>query len=278
MNNNKIYENVSILVVGYDGYKDVWDHFFTLINKYWKDRPKTYLATSELVPVYENVTVLPAGKDSEWSKRAYNALTQIDTDYVILMLEDFFITKFVDNDIVEGTLQEIITNKIKFYQLQSPNYNRDKKIGTPYKGNEYVRVIPQNKDYVLNLQTVIWNREYLLSVIGKENYNAWIFEFNNIHHTDINVKRTEYLIDVRNVLNITHAIVQSKYLRGAIKYLKKINYTIDTTERPTFTIMDQFKYDLKTFVSDHAPECLVPFLKKIGKLMKVDFVSDRVLK
>ena len=69
-----IYDEVSVLVVGYDGYIDVWNHFFNLINIYWKDRPKTYLATSELSPNYENVEVITAGKGAEWSKKAYIAL------------------------------------------------------------------------------------------------------------------------------------------------------------------------------------------------------------
>ena len=34
-----IYNDVSILVVGYDGYIDVWNHFFELMNKYWSERP-----------------------------------------------------------------------------------------------------------------------------------------------------------------------------------------------------------------------------------------------
>lgn len=275
MNNKALYE-VSILVVGFDGYTDVWDHFFNLIEKYWPERPKTYLATSELKPTYKNVTALPAGPNTEWSRRAYNALQQIDTSYVILMLEDFFISDYVNNSTLADCIDSIKANGIKYYQIQSPNYKRDRKIGSPFGGNDNIRIIPKDKQYALNLQTVIWDREYLMSVIGTENYNAWLFEMNNIQKEDMNEDQMRYLIDTRNILNITHAIVQSKYLRGAIKHMSKIGYNIDTNVRPSFSILEQFKYDLKNIVSDHAPQCLVRPLKSIGKLMGVDFVTDRI--
>ena len=114
---DNIFDKVSILVVGFDGYIDVWNHFFYLMNKYWKDRPKTYLATSELSPKYENVEVIKAGKGSEWSKRAYSALEQIHTPYVILMLEDFFITDYVNNDVVQECLELVEKDDIKLFEL-----------------------------------------------------------------------------------------------------------------------------------------------------------------
>ena len=32
MEKDRFYDDISILVIGYDGYKDVWDHFFALMN------------------------------------------------------------------------------------------------------------------------------------------------------------------------------------------------------------------------------------------------------
>ena len=41
-------KDLSILIIGYDGYKDVWDIDIKLLNKYWSNRPKT--------PIYNMVT------------------------------------------------------------------------------------------------------------------------------------------------------------------------------------------------------------------------------
>lgn len=273
---NNIYDEVSVLVVGYDGYIDVWNHFFDLMNKYWVDRPKTYLASSELCPKYENVEVINAGKDSEWSKRAYVALDKINTPYVILMLEDFFISDYVNNDIVEECLELIKSDNIKFYQILVQLVKQSWEKGKSYKGNKHIHIIPKNKKYGINLQAAIWKTDFLKEKIGRENYNAWKFEMNQLGVENYNKEKIEYLIDDRNILNITHAVVQSRYLRGAVKKMKKIGCNIDLEERPALSRKEDFKYNLKLLMYSITPKCLIKPAKTIGRLMKVDFVTDRL--
>lgn len=273
-----LYDDVSILVVGFDGYIDVWNHFFALMNKYWADRPQTYLATSELTPVYENVHVIPTGKNTEWSKRTAIALEQIKTPYVILMLEDFFISDYVDNDVVKSCIEMVEQDNIKFYQILVQLLKQTWEKGKPYKGNKHIHVIPTDKKYGVNLQAAIWQTQYLKEKIGNENYNAWQFEMNQLNAEKYNENKIEYLIDDRNILKITHAVVQSKYLRGAIKKMNKIGHTIDTSEREALSKKEDFKYNLKLFMYSATPKCLVKPAKAIGRLLKVDFVTDRLSK
>ena len=269
------FDDVSILVVGFDGYIDVWNHFFKLMNKNWPDRPKTYLASSELTPHFDNVEVIPAGPNSEWSLRAQTALNQIKTPYVILMLEDFFVSKPVDNNRVREALDLIKRDNIKFYQILVQLIKQTWEKGKSYKGHNNIRIIPQEKKYPLNLQAAIWNTSYLREVIGSGNYNAWQFEINQID-VHCNVERIDSLIDVTNILNITHTVVQSKYLRGAVKDLEKMGYSIDLSERPLLSKSEDFKYMLKLFMYSATPKCLVKPFKKVGKLFNVDFVTDRI--
>lgn len=273
-----IFDDVSVLIIGFDGYKDVWDHCIALMNKYWKDRPKTYLATSELIPDYDNVEIITAGSNAEWSRKVQVALNTIHTPYVILMLEDFFITDQVDNEILKQVLNMVKTDNIKFYQLLVQLLKQTWEKGDPYKGNRHIHVIPKDKKYGINLQAAIWNTEFLREKVGTENYNAWIFEMNQLKTEDYNTKRIEYLIDDRNILNITHAVVQSKYLRGAIKKLRNINHDINRDERDVLSKTENFKYNLKLFMYSMTPKCLVKLAKKIGKMLKVDFVTDRLSK
>lgn len=273
-----IYNDVSILVVGYDGYIDVWNHFFELMNKYWSERPKTYLATSELTPHYDSVEVIPAGKNTEWSKRASVALEKIETPYVILMLEDFFISDYVDNDLVRASLKLVEENQIKFYQILVQLIKQSWEKGKPYKGNKHIHIVPRNKKYGINLQAAIWNTDFLREKIGDGNYNAWKFEMNQLETENYNDKKIEYLIDDRNILNITHTIVQSQYLRSAIRKMEKINHHIDPSERKILSKKEDFKYNLKLFMYSVTPKALTKPAKMIGKMMKIDFVTDRLSK
>ena len=273
-----LYDDVSILVVGFDGYVDVWNHFFELMNKYWPNRPRTYLATSEAKPEYEGVEVVTAGPNTEWSLRARAGLEKITTPYVILMLEDFFITDYVDDMLVKECLELVERDNILFYQILVQLIKQTWEKGKPYKGNKRIHIIPSDKKYGVNLQAAIWNTDFLKEKIGNENYNAWLFEMNQLDSERYNQEKIEYLIDDRNILNITHTVVQSKYLRGAVKKFEKQGHHIDLNERPMLSKKDDFKYNLKLFMYSANPKWLVGPAKTIGRLMKVDFVTDRLSK
>lgn len=276
--NNTVWDNkdLSILIVGFDGYKDVWDIDIHLLNKYWSNRPKTYLATSVLRPEYNDVEIIPAGEGSEWSRKAYNALKVIKTRYVLLLLEDFFVSSPVDNALILDSLQLIKDNDIKFYQVLVQLIKSSWEKGDSFQGNKHIKIIPHDKKYPINLQAAIWDREFLLETIGEGNYNAWQFEIKQIVIENLNVGKIEYLIDNRNILNIEHTIVQSKYLRAPLKRLLKNEPQIDISDREILSVKEDFKYQFKLLMYSLTPKCLVKPFKKIGRWLRVDFVTDRV--
>ncbi len=269
-------KDLSILIIGYDGYKDVWDIDIYLLNKYWNNRPKTYLATSVLKPDYRNVSIITSGEGAEWSMKAYNALTKIRTKYVLLLLEDFFISSPVDNQLVIDSLQLIKDNNIKFYQVLVQLIKSSWEKGASFHGDKHIKIIPPNKKYPLNLQAAIWDREFLLKTIGEGNYNAWQFEIKHISIGDINVSKTEFLIDDRNILNIEHTIVQSKYLRAPLRRLHKREPQIEISGRDVLSIKEDFKYRFKLLMYSITPSCLIKPFKRIGRWLSIDFVTDRV--
>lgn len=271
-------KDLSVLIIGFDGYKDVWDIDVYLLNKNWGNRPKTYLATSLLEPQYEGVEIISAGEGSEWSIKAYNALKAIKTKYVLLLLEDFFVSATVDSSKVLDCLELIKSNNIKFYQVLVQLYKSTWEKGAPFKGNKHIHIISKDKKYPLNLQAAIWDREFLLDTIGEGNYNAWQFEIKQIANETINEGKIEYLIDDRNILNIEHTIVQSKYLRAPLKRILKQNPDIDISGREVLSRKENFKYQLKLLMYSITPRSLVKLFKRIGRLLNIDFVTDRVSK
>ncbi|HFR4093045.1 TPA: hypothetical protein ACHWJB_001758 [Streptococcus suis] len=263
--------NVSLLIIGYDPYEDVWNHYFELLNKYWKERPKTYLATNSLAPIYEGVTVIPAGDDAEWSKKVQKSLSLIETDYVILLLEDFFTTNFVDNNRLNDLLEIISENEIKYCKL----LNQAKFRGKTFKNYNFLRVTPNSDGYAISLQPSIWDKQFLSDCVGDENYNAWIFELYKVRDYIPNKVTIDVISDDRNVLEITHAIVQSQYLRKAVRVFSRQNYLFDYTKRGIMSFSDTIRYRVKIFFAQYTPKFLWDSFKLIGRLMKVNFVSDK---
>ncbi len=267
------FKDIAIVVIGYDPYKDVWDHYFCLLNKYWPDRPQTYLVTNAITPKYDNVTVIPAGHDAEWSKKVQMAINNIDKKYFILLLEDFFATRPIDNNTVVELLNIISFNDIKYCKL----LNQSKIKGLHFKENKNLHVIARDEEYGISLQPAIWNTQFLSQILGRDNYNAWIFEFNQVREKNWNKDRIDSIADDRNVLQITHSIVQSKYLPSAIRKFRSQKYFIDTSDRPALSFLENFKYRTKCIVSEYSPQWSKKILKSIGRILGVDFVSDRQL-
>lgn len=271
MKNN--FENISLLIVGYDGYNDVWNHYFELLNKNWIDRPKTFLATNVLEPSYKNVKVIPCGENSEWSDKVRISLNLIDTKYVILLLEDFFTVDVVNNESLRYLIQIIEDNKIDYCKL----LNQSKIKGKLFNGIKNLHIIDKNEKYGISLQPSIWNKNYLKSIIGDDSYNAWLFELKMVDNPIQNKEKINCLAYNDNILNIVHSIVQSKYLKSAVRELKKYGYNIDESERDFFSTKDTIKYRLKRFFSENIKnEILRKNFKKIGKKLQIDFVSDRI--
>lgn len=268
-------EKLTVLIIGFDGYVDVWRHSADLLNRFWKNRPRTILANSELRPNYQNIEIVNAGKDAEWSKKAIEALKVIDTEYVLLMLEDFFISAEIENETIANTLRFMDTENIDYCQVLVQAFNQSWVQAKSYKGNKHILAIDSNKKYPINLQAAIWRKSYLQEALGEGNYNAWTFEMNHMYDI-VNTDRISCVIDDTNMLHIIHGIVQSKYLRNAKRKLKKLGCNISDDERATLSFKDDFKYNFKLLMYSIVPSGMQNGAKKIGKLFKIDFVTDRL--
>ena len=84
----------AVLVCSCDKYEDTWIPFFTLMKKYWSDCPYQIYLNTETKQYKDKlgmgVITLNSRPKYSWSKRLKNCLRQIDSQFVILILDDFF--------------------------------------------------------------------------------------------------------------------------------------------------------------------------------------------
>lgn len=223
----------SILVNSCDAYRTTWSPFFTLFDKYYKDCPfKVYLNTEKEKCNFNNVVTLNSNASS-WSERLISCLQAIDTKYVILLLDDFFIQKNVDS--------EFILNSIKIMEEDEKiNCIYFKKISTNYLGdyNSSFSIMDPSKKYALNFQASIWNRNDLLRLLPK-NGDAWFIEEQTYLGEEklfLCMKKgsTKHLKnDVFNYLwsiKTGYGVCKSKWLWNNPKLFKKENITVNFFE------------------------------------------------
>lgn len=94
------FKDLSVLVLSCDKYAELWDPFFTLLYRHWpelktdnKDLPLYLIANSKR---YNDprVQMINIQNEKSWSDNMLFALDQIKSDYVLILLEDYYITAF----------------------------------------------------------------------------------------------------------------------------------------------------------------------------------------
>ncbi len=164
----------TVLISSCDKYADLWGPFFKLFNKNWKDCPfNIALITEEKEANIDGVRSLALGRGKSWSLLLSESLEIIDTPYVLLMLEDFFIRDKVNSKDIEELLVDMKENSLNMLRL-IPRPAPDIQISNNIK--EY-GAISSFSHYRVSTQAAFWRVSVLKGII-RVNENAWEFEVN----------------------------------------------------------------------------------------------------
>lgn len=98
----------TVLVASCDKYADLLGPFSTLWRKFWPDCPFETVLVTETVPS-ENLAfdrVIACGKGRNWCARLVDSLKQIETRYVLLLCDDYYLAAAVDTTLVLKRLEQ----------------------------------------------------------------------------------------------------------------------------------------------------------------------------
>lgn len=175
-NYSELKDQITIVVNSCDNYEDLWVPFFTLLKKYWNPLDVRVILNTETknfsLDGMEIECIHPADKDAPYGERMLNVLRNIKTPYVIPLLDDFFLRKNVDLQMVQSILgwMEKDKNIVYFNCDDTPVYvNWD---STTYPG---FHRIPNGNVYTLNMQAAVWRTSKLIKY-WKPNVSPWEWE------------------------------------------------------------------------------------------------------
>lgn len=170
----------TVVISSCDKYEDLWNPFFKVLKAEWPElsekRIPIVLNTEKKCYSYEGLnlrTVKPcANQELSWTERLKTVLESIETDYIIHLLDDFFLTQKVQQNQIDKCLEWMCANnKISAFYFNGTTASRSIDDGK-YPG--FVRrslIAP----YKLNCQAAIWNREKLISYLRKKE-SPWEWE------------------------------------------------------------------------------------------------------
>lgn len=168
-------KEVALFVMSCDKYSSVWYPYFELIKKYWPDHPeKIYLSTETKNYKHRNldIKVLNGNKIEPWSQRLINALNQIDEEFIIFSLEDFFLLDYVHQDKIDECI-EWMRNDVSIAECRLTTYDTVQE-GEFYNNSNF-RICPKYHGFRIDAQIAIWRKSFLLSVLNPLE-TPWQFE------------------------------------------------------------------------------------------------------
>lgn len=264
-------DDFAIVILSFDGYSDLWEYFFKFFNMYWPDCPyKLYLVTNNKDVDFNNVIVIKTGDEISWSNRTRIALSKISAKYVLLLLEDYFIGKEVSNHDFNKIVAKILLNKYRYYRLNRnppPRGRIDKSINA-YEINE-------NEEYGINLQPALWNKDFLINLLGNGNYSAWEFEINQLKKTYVLSKKhmEGCYVDNSNVFIIYNGVLKGKWIPGTLKYYRNQGSVIDPGNRAVLKASEEWNHIVRTYIRNHIPYWARKVIKKLMTQIGVKFVT-----
>ena len=211
---------ISLLVLSCDGYSDTWDIFFTLKDRYWANCPyETYLLTES--KSYDKCKTIC--KTGEWTKRLREALQELDTDYVLITLDDFFIRDYVDQERI---------NRIKF-DNDTAVYNFEQAYTLPVHNSvdDGFKLRKNKTPYLNSCQPSIHNRLKLIERLQKDQ-NPWQWELSLVDSEyKFYVNASHLIMDIGYYDHKQWSIKQGKWCREIIPFFEKEGIKIDYSKR-----------------------------------------------
>ena len=229
--------NIAILVNSCDAYSDLWNTFFWLLKLNWKDvdNYSIYLNTES---IKEFEFVLPVtivntelNGDDKWGKRVLNSLSRIKEEFVIVLMDDFFLRSSINEKQLLQCLEYFRKDPDVAVFYLTHVFSRD------FKESNLTGfgIIPKFTNYRLNSGPGLWRKSKLANYI-EENDNPWAWEYFGTCRTNYTNDKFFCCKKEKPVYDYAHAIYRGKWLEKEMKPLiERYSLDIDMSRRGMVT-------------------------------------------
>lgn len=169
---------LGVMVLTCDKNIDVLRMFLRNLRKYWPDyHGEVFICTESWRGSIKGFQLKFPTKTynprDPWAKRFRDSIKEFNHDYILLLLEDFVFSDYVDDKEVRRVFEIMKTDSsIACFNFQATY--KDISDSTQWCYSRYAEK-SRNAEFRINLQAALWNRNYLLKFI-RQHENPWQFE------------------------------------------------------------------------------------------------------
>jgi len=227
--------DIAILVVSYDEYQDVWHPFFRCFFKHWPDCPfPIFLGSNTLTYPDQRVTSILVGPDRDYSSNLIAMLDEIKQEWIILWLEDVFLSAPVATDRIQELIRLAQREKAAHLQLHARRFTTESLL----RGNRAVdgiRELPKGMPYRVTIALGLWSKASLRNLL-RPGESAWEIERLGTLRSFNSTESFFYLANEQLAhmpLSFVHGVLKGKWTWTAARFLKQVNLEAHLSTRET---------------------------------------------
>lgn len=210
-------KDVAFVIASCDKYSILWPSFFKCLDKYWSDCPfDIFLVTNDLDISWHNIKVLKTGIDNSYSDNLLIALNQVEHDWIILWLDDYFLSENVENERLLEMLNHVQLNGGGYLKLATD-------MPMAYKSDlgDEVGPLPKNIKYRSAIGAAFYRKDILVRLLIPQQ-SAW-----DPDRSELSNKMSEqfYALTPHSAKNppikYKHLLIKGKWLLDSLKFLRE---------------------------------------------------------
>ena len=250
-------KKITLLIHSCNAYSDLWDGQIALLDRNWGDRGiRTIILTDENSQKYnyENTEIICAGKGKEITERLSFVLPIIDTEYVFVTLDDYYLLNPVDNSRIQYLLDQMEEHNLDYIRLFSSPPSKD------LMGEELYKIHMEEKksSYYINLYAGIWRKSFIEKTIVQK-LNAWQYE---VSLTPLAIRYgANCAMTYGKEYIFLDVVRKGKLLHKAARYFK--SDPVYTGSRSVIKRSEEIKLYFKGAIKRVLPRRVVQIIKKI---------------
>lgn len=213
---------ISVIISSCDKYSFAWPIIKHAFQKYWPDctYPIYFITNKKEAPFGKTIKT---GLDQGWSNQMIKALTQINTEFLIFLLEDYWFNDQVNIEEL-NQLYHIMKGRPEISHIRLYVSAESSKIHRKSYCNG-LNILNPNEDYRASFNAGIWRKNTLINLL-EPNKSIWDSE-----HSMTDKSRNKLFLTVTEMkyikYNIDHNMVErGQFTDHARKYMEQESINI----------------------------------------------------
>ena len=223
--------NYAVLVLSCDKYADLWVPFFSLLDKFWPNRPfPLYLGSNTKKYSSSSVKTILSGKPVDWSTDLLSILGKVKEKYIFLWIDDFFPIAEVHSERFLDGFKLLEQKQANHIHVAPDDATFRRKSGKIFA--EYVRGMP----YRINA-CGFWNKEHLTSLLIPGE-NPWKFEIMGSYRSSY---YDGYYFFTQPLIEYIRVVDKGVISKRAYEWCASQGILLDVTRRHVESIVGEVK-------------------------------------